>query len=145
MEYRAGHTLSLAEDLLQGLVPEVPTFPESGVLHGWEVTRTCASARVEDQVCMYVCVCSARLHLNVHGSQRCTYLCGWVIFGNMCKHAHRHIGIGLRGGVGATSAPLCSQRRKWEVGGGEGVEQRQEYKPIAKAHLMGYPSPYHVP
>lgn len=103
MEFSIGHILSLAEDLLQGLAHGVPTFPDSGVLHGWEVTRACASACVAAQV---ACICNAKLHLSMHGSQRCMYLCYWVIFGNICKHACGHVGIcDLRGGVGAVEQP----------------------------------------
>lgn len=65
MEFRVGHTLSLAEDLLQALALGFPTFPDSGVLRGWAVTCACASASVEAQVCMCVCVRNAKLHLSM--------------------------------------------------------------------------------
>lgn len=77
MEFRVGHTLSLAEDLLQVLAPGFLTFPDSGVLHGWEVTCACASACVEAQACMCVCGCNAKLHLSMHAVRGAwTYVVG---------------------------------------------------------------------
>lgn len=74
MESRAGHTLSLAGDLLQELTLGVSTFPDTGMLHGWEGICACASAYVEARVSMCVCACNAKLHVTVCMSvQSCMY------------------------------------------------------------------------
>lgn len=53
--------LNLAEGLLQGLAPRVPTFLDSGVLHGWEGACAHVNACVRAQECMCVNACNAKL------------------------------------------------------------------------------------
>lgn len=114
--------LSLAEDLLQGLAHEVPTFPD-------------VACYMVEKGSMCLCKCCMRGTVCVYARVRVCARAQCIAAGRVCLSLQKHVGghvciRGLRGGGKGCecSAGQPKEQRRWEVGEGWS-EQRKECRP----------------